>query len=93
MASKHTCCNFALVVEDKLAKDISTKGNNSLTPSQIQTPIPNQAHTLAPALTSIPGLPGMYINLNLQKAKKIALKLFVKMQKHCKENSGLYNRA
>ena len=52
--------------------------NNSGTP--VPTPAVFQAPTPAPA--SAPGLPERYTDKNLQKATKLALKLFVKGQEH-----------
>ena len=45
----------------------------------------------APAPTS--GPPGLYTDVNLQRATKVALKLFVKGQEHSQANFAFRNRA
>ena len=58
------------------------------TPASAQTPVlteaPAPAQTLAaaPAPAFVPGPPGRYMDENLQKATKLALKLFVKGQEY-----------
>ena len=48
------------------------------TPAMAQAPAP----TPVPALASVSGPPGRYMDENLQRATKLALKLFVKGQEH-----------
>ena len=63
--------------------------------SRALTPAPAQAlaPTPAPVSSSVPGPPGRYTDKNLQRATKLALKLFVKGQEHGQANSAPRNRA
>ena len=47
-----------------------------------QTPVSTQAPAPILASASVPGLPGRYMDKNLQKATKLALESFVKGQKY-----------
>ena len=75
--------------------------NDSSTPEPIpiisHTPIPAPAQALAPTLAptpaSVPGPPGRYTDENLQRATKLALKSFVKGQKHGPANFAPRDRA
>lgn len=82
-----TCHNSAPIGEDGLAGGIPIKSSNTLTffliISWLQTPTPIQASTPAPTLDSL----SIYTNITLQRATRLALKLFVKDQKHNKVNS------
>ena len=89
MAGSRTCCspwsNPPPTGKDELAGGAPrapTKG------SGIPTPISaaSRALTPAPAPTFAPGLPGLYTDMDLQRATKLALKLFVKGQKHGQAN-------
>ena len=81
MAGLRTRRNLLLSGKNKLA-GAPTKGNSTPSPSpvvsQAQTPAPAQA----PAPTPAPGPPGRYTDEDLQRATKLALKLFVKGQEH-----------
>ena len=83
--------NPPLTGEDELARDAPgapTKGSNTLIPSpaisSTQTPAPAQtpalAQTPAPAQAPAPtpGPPGMYTDVDLQRATRLALESFVK---------------
>lgn len=66
------------ISKNELAEDAPgapTEGSSTPTPSPAispaLTPVPAQAPTPAP------GLPGMYTNIDLQKATRLALELFV----------------
>ena len=63
---------------------IPTNDSSILVPipavSRVYTPAPAQTSTPAPA--SVPGPLGRYTNEDLQRATKLALKLFVKGQKY-----------
>ena len=87
MASPNTCYNATSIEKDKLAKDISTKDNNSLTLSlaisRAQISTLTQTLTSAQVFALTLSQPSMYIDVNIQKAIRLALKLFVKGQKHC----------
>lgn len=76
MTGSYTCCNLAPVGEDELTKSILIEGSNtsifSLAICQSQTPTPTQA----PIPT--PGPPSIYNDVNLKKATRLALKLFIK---------------
>lgn len=80
MAGLRTSRNFAPVDKDKL-----TKGAH-ITDSSIVSLIFTFFHALTPALAQIsasnPGLSDIYTDVNLQKAIKLALKLFVKSKKY-----------
>lgn len=80
MARLQTRYNLALVGEDKFAEDVTTKDSNtptlSLAISCPQTPASAQVPIFAPSL------PGMYTNINLQKATRLALELFIKGQEY-----------
>ena len=52
------------------------------TPALAQTPAPAQAPALTPAPASVPGPPRRYTDKKRQKATKLALKSFIKGQKH-----------
>ena len=76
MAGPRTCQNSSPTGKYKLAENVpraSTKNNNTSTsiPAIFQTPTPTSA--LAPILILL----SLYINFDLQKATKLALKLFV----------------
>ena len=53
--------------------------------------------TLTPAISLAPvpalGMPGLYMDVNLQRATKLALKLFMKGQKYGQKNFAFQNRA
>lgn len=90
MVSKCICCKPAFIRKDKLVGGISLKDSNTFIPSPtifwVQTATPAQAFTF------VSNLPDMYTNVNLQKAIKLTLKLFIKGQKHEKANSTPKNR-
>lgn len=80
MAGSHTCYNFPSTRKDKLAKNTlraSTKGNGTST----LTFVAFWAPTLAPAPAFAPTptlvLPGLYMDVDLQRATKLALESFV----------------
>lgn len=83
MTSSYTYCNFFLGGKDKLARALN-KGNSTLLSFPIitlaQTPTWTQTLALVPA--SVPGLPGIYTNMDLQKVTKLALKFFIKSQEY-----------
>lgn len=91
MAASSNCRIATFIVKDELAKNISIKDSNTITPFLTifwaETPAFTQVFIFAQALTSAPGPLGMYTNINLQKAIRLALELFVKGQKKGKINS------
>ena len=76
MTGSHTRCNPSTGSKDELVSGAPI--DNSGTPKP--TPTVFYPLTLAPASASDP--PGRYTNKDLQKATKLALKLFVKGQEH-----------
>lgn len=85
MTSSRTCrsfCrNFLPTGKNKLASGAFTKSRSTNTPIVIIFYLFTLA--LAPALALAPTFfRGMYTNINLEKATKWVLKLFVKSQKH-----------
>lgn len=78
MAGLKICRNLVSISKDEFAEKTSTKGSSTLTSisavSHTQTPAP--AQTLTPNLSP----PGLYTNMNLQTATKLAFQLFVKSQ-------------
>lgn len=91
MAGLYICRNPALIEEDKLVESIPTKGSNipTLFLANFCAQIPAFAQALTPAL----GLLSRYTNVDLQKATKLALKLFVKGQEHGIANSTFWKKA
>lgn len=83
MAGLRIYCNFLLGIENKLART-PIKDNNTL----ISFLVFFRAQTLFLALnfTFISGLSSSYTNVDLQKASKLTLKLFVKGQKYGQTN-------
>ena len=77
--------------EDELA-GAPTKSTPTPSPvvSRTQTPAPAQNPAPAPALAPVPALasgqPGMYTDVDLQRATRLALELFVKGQEHGQAN-------
>ena len=67
MARSKTRHNLALTGENKLVKRAPTEGSDT------STPIPITFPTLIPAL----GLPSIYIDMDLQRATRLALELFI----------------
>lgn len=96
MAGPRTCRNFAFIGEDKLAKSVLTKDSNTLIPYapifSAQTTTPAQIPAPAWALTPAPGLPSIYIDINFKTATRLALKSFVKSEKHGKRNFAPWDR-
>ena len=93
MAKPHTHCNLPLIGKDKLTEDAPeapTKNNGTLTPIfaifYILTSMLAQIPTSIQASTPASGPPDMYINIDLQKATKLALELFIKSQKYGQAN-------
>lgn len=83
MAKLWTRCNSTFVSKDKLIRDIleaHTRNNGIFTLISIVFCAFTLALAQTPAL--IPGLSSMYPNLNLQKATKLVLELFVKSQEY-----------
>lgn len=85
MARLYTCYNSALINKERLAENTlraSIKGNSTSTPTSAAfcTPI------YAP--TSVPNLPDIYINIDLQRTTRLALKLFIKSQEQDQANSA-----
>lgn len=80
MAKPRTCRNSALVSKDEFAKKDLIKNNSTFTsiPAVFYTFTLISAKTLA----LIPGLPDLYMDMNLQRIIKLALKLFFKGEKH-----------
>lgn len=80
MAGSHICYNPACFGEDEIAKNISTKGNNTLTsfPAIFWAQTPAFAQVFA----SILGLLGMNTDICLQRAIRLALKLFIQGQEY-----------
>lgn len=79
MASSYICCNLLFVNKDELAERALTKSSIFIpTPIACKTSI--LAH--APVFAPVPGLLGMYINLDLQKVTKLVCKSFVQGQKY-----------
>lgn len=74
MAGSKTRRNLAPVGENKLFERAPIKSSNISIPSLAQTPIPDHAPTSTPT----PGPPSMYTNVNLLKATRLALELFIK---------------
>lgn len=97
MIGLYIYCNPTPVGEDELAKDVFIKDNNTLilsptifwaqTSALIQVPAPSQNSAL------ILGPLGMFTNVDLQRATKLALKLFVNGQEYGKANSASWDRA
>lgn len=75
MAILRICRNFVLVGKNKIVQGVFIK-NNTYTP----TPTISQTHT--PTFASFLSLAVLYTNINLQKTTTLALKLFIKNQKH-----------
>ena len=80
MVGPQACCNAPPPIsKDELAGNApkaSTKGIG--TPTSIPTAFQAPTSTPAPVFD----LPGLYTNADLQKATKLALKLFIKGQEH-----------
>lgn len=76
MTRLYTCCYLAFVGKDELAATACTEGSGTLSP----TPTVCSNPTFTPAQTPISalGLLNMFTDMNLQKATKLALELFVK---------------
>ena len=91
MAGLRTRCNSPPAGKDELAGGVPFEGSGTPTP----TPAASRAPTPAPAQYSAPapGPPGVYTNVDLQKATRLALKSFVKGQKHGPANSAPRERA
>lgn len=91
IASLYICRSPAVVGEDKLAGSISTKDNNTLIPSLATS----RALITAPAKahSPTPDPQGIYTNIDLQRATKLALKFFLKGQEYGKANFASRNRA
>ena len=94
MAGLRTRRNPSPGSKDELA-GAPIEGNSIPAISRTPTSAPAQALdlTLAPVLASVPGPPGRYIDEDLQRATKLALKSFVKGQKHGQANSASRDRA
>ena len=77
MAGPHTCHNIG-------RDSMNSSGTPKPTSAVFRAPSPTPTYALAPtpALASALGPPGRYTNKDLQRATKLALKLFVKGQKH-----------
>lgn len=86
MAGLRTCRNSAPVGKNELIGRVFTEGSN------IFTPTPAIFCALTPAFAPTLGPPGMYTDMNLQKAIRLALKLFVKGQKHGQANFAPQDR-
>lgn len=91
MAGPRTCFKLFLIGKDKLTERDFIKGNSIFTSilAISYAQIPASVSTFASALD----LPGLYIDINLQKAIKLTLKLFVKGKKHDQADSIFRNRA
>lgn len=76
MAGPRTWRNPSPVGKDKLARKTPSKGSGipTSTPTVFCASISAPTQDPAPA----PGLPGIYTHVDLQRATKLALKLFVK---------------
>ena len=77
MAGLGTCYNPLLGGKDKLA-GAPTEGNSTPAISRAPTPALAQAPASTPAPALALGPPGRYTDKDLQRATKLALKLFVK---------------
>lgn len=64
--------------KEKLGKD--ALGAAFIEDSSTSTPTSATSHAFTPASTPASSLPDMYINIDLQRATRLALKLFVKGQ-------------
>lgn len=78
MASPCICRNLHLAGKDQFTEQVFIDGSDIPVIFYVFIPIPPQAPTPA----SAPGSLGRYTDENLQKATKLALKLFVKGQEH-----------
>lgn len=83
MAKPWTRCNFTFVSKDELTGDIlEAHTRNSGIFTLISIVFCAFTLALAQTPTLIPGLSSIYLNLNLQKATKLALELFIKSQEY-----------
>ena len=91
MARPRTQHNLLPAGKNELAGGALFEASDTLIP----TPSASHAPSLTPAQdpTPAPGPPGMYTNVDLQRATRLALKLFVKGQKYGQANSALRKRA
>lgn len=76
MTGLQTCYNLASIGKDELAKRAHIKGNSTFTSASAQVPAPAQTPALALSLL------GIYTDVNLQRATKLVLKMFIKDQKY-----------
>lgn len=74
MTKLWTCYDSFFINKDELIRKIFTKNNSTLTLIF--------ATSLIFIFFLTPGLPNIYININLQKTFKLALKSFIKNQEH-----------
>lgn len=95
MASPRTHRNPTCIKEDKLAGSVLTKSCNTPLPfpAIFLAQTPALAQTSTPAQVFILALPGMYTNIDLERANKVALALFIKGQKYNKANFAPWNGA
>ena len=82
MAGPPACCNFFRAGKDELAEETATDGSSTSIISRILTPALSQVFALTQAPASAIDPPDRYRDENLQKTTKLALKSFVKDQKH-----------
>ena len=82
MIGLQTCRNPVPAGKDELTEKVLIKGSGTSTfiPAVLYTPIPilPQVPALVQALALTPGLPSRYTDEDLQRATKLALKLFIK---------------
>lgn len=91
MAGLRICRNFPLISKDKLTEDaLGALSKGSGIPNPIfaifctftLTPAPTQAVTPTQTFVLALSLPGMYIDVDLQKPTRLALEFFIKGQKY-----------
>lgn len=75
IAKTHICCSFyqnSSISKDEFTGKTLTKSSGTFTPIFV----------IFCALTTAPGSPGTYTNIDLQRAIKLALELFIKGQEY-----------
>ena len=95
MAGPRTRRNPPLAGGDELARGAPTKSSGTPTPTPVISRPPTPALAISPTQVPAlaPGPPSMYTDVDLQRATRLALELFVKSQKHGQANSAPRERA